>query len=246
MSALGDLGRASGRAVHSLMQPGVFWHLVWPVILAAACWVLLGYFGIGPLADMCLGILQKVPHVGEWFGETRKWSHLAAGGVLELLFWLALIPLIAATALVFISTLGLPLMIERVAGHEYLDLQPLHGGSQWGSLRTALGAFTIFVIVLMLTLPLWLIPGAGGVIVVLLSAWMNKRCLCYDALMTHADPLELVLLPHEHAGRLWLLALAGGVLALVPGLNLLVPAWISLCFVHYLLEALRVRRAAMV
>lgn len=244
MRALTDLLRASGRAVGSLAQPGVLWHLMWPVLVAVLLWGVAGFFGIGPLADWCLGILQALPHVGKWFGEAGKWSHLVAGGLLELLLWLALLPLILATALLLIATLGLPLMLERVADRDYADLARRHGGSQWGSLRTALGTFLIFLLLFVLSLPFWLIPGAGALIAALLSAWMNKRCLCYDALMNHADAGELVLLPREHAWRLRLLALIGAGLALVPVLNLIVPAWISLCFVHYLLQALRERRAA--
>lgn len=245
MCVLADLLRALGRAVGSLLQPGVLWHLMWPVLAASLFWIVAGFFGIGQLADGCLRMLQELPYVGAWFGEAGKWSHLVAGGLLEVLLWLALLPLILATSLVLIATLGLPLMLERVAARDYADLARHHGGSQWGSLRTALGAFAVFVSLFVLSLPLWLIPGAGGVIAALLSAWMNKRCLCYDALMNHADAIELVQLPHEHAWRLRLLALIGGGLALIPVLNLIVPAWTSLGFVHYLLQALRERRATL-
>jgi len=244
MQALADILTASGRALRSLLQPGVVWHLVWPVLLAALVWIIAGSFCIGPLADWSLSALHGLPRIGAWFGEAGQWSHLAASGLLEVLLWLALLPLIVATALVFIATFGLPLMLDRVAARDYADLQRRCGGSQWGSLRTALGAFAIFLILFILSLPLWLIPGVGGVISALLSAWMNKRCLCYDALMNHADALELVQLPCQHAWRLRLLALIGGVLTLVPLLNLIIPAWISLCFVHYLLNALREQRSA--
>jgi len=238
----GRLLRAMGLALRSVFQPGVFWHLLWPVLVAAVLWLVAGFVGISPLADVLMHLLQQLPLVGSWFSGEGSWSHLLANGAIELLLWLALLPLIVATAIVLLSALGLPLMIERVAGSDYADLAQHHGGTQWGSLKNALWAFVIFLLLLVASLPLWLIPGVGAVIAALLSAWMNKRCLCYDALMAHADAQELVRVPRENTGSLWLLAVLFGALSLVPVLNLLVPAWMSLAFVHYLLMLLRERR----
>lgn len=238
----GRLLRAMGLALRSVSQPGVFWHLLWPVLVAAVLWLVVGFVGISPLGGLLMHLLQQAPRVGNWFSGEGSWSHLLASGAIELLLWLALLPLIVATAIVLLSALGLPFMIEKVAGRDYADLVQHRGGTQWGSLKNSLWAFVIFLFLLVASLPLWLIPGVGAVIAALLSAWMNKRCLCYDALMVHADAQELVGVPRENTGALWLLAVLFGALSLVPVLNLLVPAWMSLAFVHYLLMLLRERR----
>ncbi|MBS1208511.1 MAG: hypothetical protein H6R19_909 [Proteobacteria bacterium] len=234
---------ASMRAIRSLIQPGMLWHLLWPALLSALIWVVLGILFIGDLAAAGEALLPGVPLLGKWFVASGAWTHLAVGGLLQILLWCLVLPLIYVSALLLLATVALPLMLERVAARDYADLQRRAGGSQWGSLRTTLLALVFFLVCLLLSLPLWLIPGAGLVISVLLSARLNQRCFSYDALMSHADADELVRLPQRYKTDLTLLGLMAGVLAFVPVLNFVVPAWSGLAFVHYLLEALRRERA---
>ncbi|MDQ7989130.1 MAG: EI24 domain-containing protein [Candidatus Dactylopiibacterium sp.] len=233
---------ACWRAFVSLLRAGMLWHLLWPTLLAAVFWLTLGGLYIGDLAAWARGALPGLPLVGAWFAG-GSFAGAAAGGLLVVSLWLLLLPLIYATALLLLATVALPMMIERVGAREYPDLARRGGGSQWGSFATSLKAALVFAGLLACSLPLWLIPGAGLVITVLLSARLNRVCFAYDALMSHADALELRRVPHEYAGELNLLALMGGVMALVPVLNLFAPAWNGLAFVHFLLEALRRERA---
>src|SRR5690606_36513578 len=89
----------------------------------------------------------------------------------------------------------------------------------------------------------WLIPGVGLVAPVLLTGWLNQRAFGYDALMLHADKPEMDRMREEQ--RMPMMVLGGGsaMLAYVPFLNLMAPAFAGLAFVHYLLEALRRDRA---
>lgn len=234
---------AATRALRSLFEPGMFWHLLWPSLLSFLLWIVLGVMFIGDLADMGVAALPTLPWVGSWFVAGGSYAHLAASGLLQLLLWFLLIPFIYITALLLLGAFALPLMLERVAARDYADLERRCGGSQWGSLRTSLLAVAAFFVLLILSLPLWLIPGAGLVITILLSARLNRACFSYDALMNHADADEMRLLPQRCSTELNLLGIAAGVLAFVPFLNFLVPAWSGLSFVHYLLEALRRERA---
>jgi len=99
-----------------------------------------------------------------------------------------------------------------------------------------------FLVLLVLSLPLWLIPGVGLIISLVLTAWLNQRAFRYDALMAHADGFEMKDLPARHASGLFGVGLFGAVMAHVPLINLFAPALSGLAFVHYLLSALRVSR----
>ena len=98
--------------------------------------------------------------------------------------------------------------------------------------------------VLIVTLPLWLIPGLGLILPWLLSAWLNQRAYRYDALMQHADRDEFARLVGTHRGKLLLVGLGAGALNYIPLANLFAPAFAGLAFVHYCLETLRGMRAA--
>ena len=94
------------------------------------------------------------------------------------------------------------------------------------------------------TLPLWLIPGMGLVLPIYWLAWLNRRTFAYDALALHATKDEWKAIFARHRGKLLLLGVLLGLLAHVPFVGLLAPAFGALAYVHYGLEALRRERDA--
>lgn len=225
-------------ALRSLARPGVFWHLVWPTLLATFLWTAAMLFSWGALVGWAEGAALDAPLVGGWLQDSG-----VAMMVLLVLFKISLVvfmlPLIYLTATLIIGAVALPMMLEKVAAQDYPDLARRGGGSNLGSLWNALKVGLGFVAMLFLSLPLWLLPGAGLLISLVLTAWLNQRAFAYDALMVHADAYELKTIPRQHHGKLFTVGLAGAVLAHVPLLNLLAPALTGLAFVHYLLGALR-------
>jgi CysZ protein len=230
------------RALHSLLRGDILWHLLWPTVLAFALWIALAVAVWGETANLLLQYVQAWPAVGKWFADGSLWA-LALTGFAHILLLLLFVPLSLLTASVLISVFALPLMLERVAASDYPELQLRRGGTQIGSITNALLALLLFIVLALLSLPLWLIPGMGIFLSIGLSAWLNQRCYRYDALMQHADAHELQALPARHRAELYALGLGAGVLAYVPLLNLFVPALTGLSFVHFLLQALREARA---
>lgn len=229
---------ASTRALRSLIRRDIFWHLIWPTVAALALWGLVAVLYWSAAVTVVLDTLQGLPMVGNWVAESGLAPVLVSITLLMLL-----VPLVYVTASVLVAVLALPFMLDRLAATDYRDLEMRHGGSLLGSVLNALVAVLLFLCVLVLSLPLWLIPGLGVAVSVLLSAWLNLRCYRYDALMNHADALELRRIARDRRGGMYALAIATALLAFVPLLNLLVPALTGLVFVHYLLEALRTERA---
>jgi uncharacterized protein involved in cysteine biosynthesis len=129
-----------------------------------------------------------------------------------------------------------------VAVRDYADLELRRGGTNLGSAWNGMVAGVLFVIGLLVSLPFWLIPGVGLVATIALTAWLNQRAFGYDALMLHADRSELARLPRLLRQPMLLLGGACALLAYVPLVNLLAPAFCGLAFVHFMLESLRRER----
>lgn len=232
---------AFGRSLRSLMRRDVLWHLLWPGLLSTVLWVSVG---IASWSAVVAGIMDWIEQT-RWIGAWVTASEVTAAVMLILVkiaLAFAFVPLIYVTAAVIVATVALPMMLERVARKDYADLELRRGGTNLGSVWNTLVATAVFVGILLLSLPLWLIPGVGLVVPILLTGWLNQRAFGYDALMLHADREELARLPK--ALRMPMLALGGAaaLLAYIPFVNLVAPAFAGLAFVHYMLEALRRER----
>ncbi len=225
------------RALASLSQTGMLWHLIWPGLLALVLWLGVALWWWSDMVTTLTHLLGSLPLVGPLLAGDTLFG-IATTVVVHFLLAFLLLPLVAVTTLLIVGVFALPLMLERVAAREYPDLERRQGGSFMGSLLNALGALIFFLILLILTLPLWLVPGLGLVLPVLLAAWLNQRVYRYDALMLHADREELRHLPKQCRSGLFLVGLGAGLLAWVPFANLLAPAFAGLASVHYCLDAL--------
>lgn len=238
---MGNVLTAYARALRSLTRPDIFWHMLWPSLIAIALWVGVGIWAWSEVGQAALRLIEVWPLVGDWVASNDA-AQLALGLGVHFLLVLLFIPLVFVTSAILVSLLALPLMLDRVAATDYQDLEQRRGGTIAGSIVNALWATCLFLVAVVLTLPLWLIPGLGLVLSVMLAAWLNQRCYRYDALMNHADAAEMRAVARARRGDMYLLGVGSGVLAYVPFLNLIVPAFTGLAFVHYLLEALRAAR----
>ena len=231
------------RAFRSLTRGDVIWHLIWPGLASLAVWAILAAIFWGSLVGGVMGWLDNWGWLASWMDG----SELGGGFVMVLVhivIGLLLLPLVYVTAALIVAAVSLPMMLEKVAATDYATIERRAGGTQIGSVTNALSAGALFVVAMVLSLPLWLVPGLGIVIPLLLTAWLNRRAFRYDALMMHADRDEMKLIPERNASGLMMLGVGCALLAYVPILNLVAPAFCGLAFVHYLIEALQQHRQA--
>lgn len=234
---MGDVLTAFGRAARSLRSAHMFWHLVWPALLALVLWVLVAFFSWSNVVAAIMDSVSAWPLAGPWMTGSEFASATMLFLVnLALLF--ALVPLIYVTAAVLVSIFAVPMMLERVALGEYPALERRDGGSTVGSIANTAWATLVFMVLFVVSLPLWLIPGFGLLATVVITAWLNQKAFGYDALMLHADAEELRRLPRAKRDAMWLVGGLCALLAYVPFVNLLAPAFSALVFVHYMLIAL--------
>lgn len=230
--------KAYGRALRSLLTPGILWHLLWPTVLAVAFWIAVAWLSWDSVGATVERLFVDVSWLN-WILQRWEASALAGAIFVKVVLGLLLIPLIYGTAMLIVAVFALPLMLDRVAAKDYPELERRNGGTLAGGVGNALLAVVVFIFGWVVTLPLWLIPGMGIVLPVLLAGYLNYRGYSYDALSAHAGADELDAVLARERGGLYLAGIVAGLLAFVPVLNLIAPAYAGLAFIHYCLEALR-------
>jgi signal transduction histidine kinase len=152
------------------------------------------------------------------------------------------LPLLMITTVLFTEIFAMPALIRYVGERHYTHLEQRRGGTVLGSTLNALASITIFLVLWIVTLPLWLTGIAGAVLPPLLSAFLAQRVFRYDALSDHAGAEEYRAIVRGARGRLLMLGLLLAPLIYVPVLNLFAPALSALAFTHFCLCELAVLR----
>ncbi len=229
------------RALRDLFQPRIIGLIIWPVLLATLLWGSLALFFRAPLYAWLQNWLTGYGVTGTLFGISFGWL----GDTLAvLLFFALLLPLINITALLITSAFAMPVLLRYVCEKDFAELETKRGGNMWGSVWNTVAGVSIFSVLWLVTLPLWLIPPLGIVLPILLSAYLNQRLFGYDALAEHASEPEYKTLVKQTRSNLWLLAILVAFIQFIPLANFIAPVFMGLAFIHFTLARLRLLRSA--
>jgi CysZ protein len=230
---------AFGQALRDLLQPRVLAVLLLPMLGSIVIWSVLAWIfwapwteGFQALIDATSAGRWLISHVGSW-----------VLGSMSALFVIALLmPAVLVTAILITELVAMPVIISVVA-RIYPGLERRGEGTVLGSVTNAIVAVTVFALLWIVTLPLWL-TGIGAVVLPALnSAYLNQRLFRYDALAEHATREEYRVLVTATKGRLYALGLLLALLYYVPILNLVAPVVSGLAYTHFCLSELeRLRR----
>lgn len=135
----------------------------------------------------------------------------------------------------------MPALIKLVADRNYPELMRENGGGVTGSVVNALLASGVFIVIWIVTLPLWAI-GIGFVVPFVAAAFMNQQLFRYDALSEHANKQEIKTVVALNKYALWILGLLTGLMQFVPVLNFFAPIFTALAFIHFGLHQLKFLR----
>jgi len=229
---------AVARALRDLFSLRVLWVVVWPMLVAILLWLVLGVTFWSTFSGWLTQGLDAIG-IQTWLAEIEPvWI---ANGIQLLLHLMLFVPAVMLTALVITALFGMPALIRVVAERDYPDLGRENGGGMIGSVWNAGIAIIVFIVLWVVTLPLWLI-GVGVIVPFVAAAWLNQRLFRYDAIAEHADADEMAALFKQERGGWWGLGMLTGLLQFVPLLNLLAPVVAALAFIHFGLARLaRVR-----
>ncbi len=228
-----ELFAAFTHALRDMMRGDILWHLIWPPVLAAAFWGVVGFLIWAHGLSLMTQIVPQLPWSGwEWV------AHWAAVFLLLASF----ATLIYLTTILLVALVVLPYLINYVAARNYPDLVR-HGQHAFArSLTNTLVAGGVFLVGGLLSLSLLLIPGVILVLPLFWTAWLNQRTFRVDALVEHATAAELSHLVRAKKPWFYLAGTGCALLAHVPVVQLAVPVFTALVFVHLGLASLREQR----
>ncbi|GAA0845337.1 MAG: hypothetical protein CL858_24005 [Cupriavidus sp.] len=215
---MNDIFRSFARALVSQLHPRMLMLTVVPFILATVLWGGMLWWGWEPIMTTARTLLEGSAFTS-WIYSMLDWLGLQSlRTVVAPLFVLTLaIPLVIASMLIFISLFSVPAVVRHL-DRSYPDLLKAHGGSIAGSVFQALGNTVVFLLLMIVTLPLWLIPPFFALIPPVLWGWLTYRVMTYDALSEHATAEERKTLMKRHRVPLLAIGVAVGLLGSAPTL----------------------------
>ncbi|HVK95180.1 MAG TPA: EI24 domain-containing protein [Noviherbaspirillum sp.] len=210
---------AFGRALLSQLHIKMLLLTVLPFVVSAAIWGVLLWLGLQPTIDW----LHAYFAAHEGFavaGEVLGWFGLGAikTVLVPLLAMWVLLPLMILTALMFVGTMAMPVIVRHVGHRHYPDLEQRHGGTLAGSLWIATYSFIVFVVLWLVTLPLTLFPPLTFLVQPALWGWLTYRVMAYDALAEHASAQELKDVMRIHRWPLLAIGTIAGAMGAAPTL----------------------------
>ncbi len=227
-------------ALGNLLHPRMLWLMLWPVLIALGIWGTLAIVFWAQLAVWLAGLINQWLTTG-WLAI--QWDMQGAALIAaKFLILVMLVPLIQLTALLILSTFGMPAMVEHVAVRSYPGLEQRKGGSLAGSLWNGAVALCGMALLILVSIPFWVFPPLWPMIPVAILGWVNQRVLRYDALAEHADTAEMLQVFAGRRPSLYLLGLVLALMAYIPLVGFFAPVLFGLSFIHYLLAALKVHR----
>jgi len=230
---------AIGRALRDLLQPRVLAVLVLPMLGALIVWAGLAFF----FWDAWTGALRSVVEgttVARWLAGWGATWIIESLGVLVVI--VLLLPATLVTAILITELVAMPVIVS-VAGRSHPALEKRHGGTTLGSIGNTMSTVSLFALLWVVTLPLWL-TGIGAVVLPALNAaFLNQRLFRYDALADHASAEEYRQVVARNKGGLFVLGLVLAPLYYVPVVNLAAPVITGLAFTHFCLRALAALRS---
>ena len=249
------------RAVLYCLHPRVIALSVLPLIIMGAVSLGLGYFFWEDAISAIRSNLESYELANtmvQWL-EGIGLSSLRLVLAPALLLMLA-IPVIVIASLLFVAVFMTPTMVALVAERRFPLLERKRGGTFLTSLLWSLGSTLLALVVLVVSIPLWLVPPLILILPPLIWGWLTYRVMSYDALAEHASADERRQIIRENRGTLLGIGVISGYLGAAPSLlwasgamfvamaPILVPVaiWIytlvfafsSLWFAHFALAAL--------
>jgi hypothetical protein len=231
---MGDVLTAIARAIRDVLEPRILALLFLPMLIAFVLWSALAFV----FWDTWTGAFRELvanTAAARWLAQHGATWLLEGIGIFLLIA--LLLPAIFITAMVLTELFAMPAIVS-VASRRHPGLERRRGGTVIGSVANAGLAITVFALLWLITLPLWL-TGIGAVVLPALnSAYLNQKLFRYDALSEHAARDEYVEIVRRNRLRLFGLGLLLAPLYYVPLVNLAAPVFTGLAFAHFSLSQL--------
>ncbi len=262
-AVLDALARAAGYCLH--------WRVIAlslaPLLLAGGAAALLGWFFWERALDAVRSTLESWSLVEAML----RWIESAVGVdartlVVPLIVVVLALPAVVLVSLLVVALVMTPSIVRLVARRRFPALEARRGATLWQATWRSLSSSVLALVLLVLSLPLWLVPPLVLVLPPLIWGWLTYRVMAFDVLAEHASAEERGALLAAHHWPLLAIGVACGALGALPGalaalaglallplapvlvpvivwLYTLVFAFSALWFAHYALAALALARS---
>jgi hypothetical protein len=206
-----------------------------PLALTLLLWGAVLWTGLQPLLDW----LQASFAEYGWFEASGGLLSTLGLGVFKvmvvpLLAIALLLPLMIASALLFMGVIAMPAIERHVGSTQYPKLERKQGGSFLGSVAINVGSTAVFAVLWLLALPLYAVPPLAWLVQAGLWAWVTSRVMSYDALAAHASLDERRELMRRHRSALIAIGFASGLAGALPGIAWMGGALLSIVLFPFL------------
>jgi hypothetical protein len=220
---MGPVVRSYGRALAAQFSGKMLLLSVLPLILSVLLWGGLLYLFFQPLLDFVQ--VQFATH--DAFKTSNGVLSMLGLGMLKtmvvpLIAMLLLLPLMILSSLLFMGVIAMPAIARHVGQRQFPQLEKKHGGSLLGSLLVNLSGMAIFIVLWLLSLPLYAVAPLALLVQVALWGWLTARVMSYDALADYASEDERAAIKRLHGRSLMLIGMVSGAAGALPGI-----AWIG-------------------
>ncbi len=233
---MNEIAKALVKAFASLLHPRMLLLMLWPVLVAFVMWLGLAY-AFWSQAAAWLQLQFEQSDVITWAISVWPLTYLATH-LAWILLVLLFVPVVLVTAVLIIGVFAMPAMVAHVAERAYPQLERRQGGSFAGSVWNSMMALIWLVLLVLLSLPLWLIPPLWPLLPIVLFGYLNQRVFPYDALAEHASAWEMETLIRRERVELFLLGVALALFGMIPLIGFFAPVYGGLAFIHYCLARL--------
>lgn len=234
-----DTFNALLKALKCLFHPKMLSLILWPMFLATLFWGGTAYYFWHDWVNILTDFAGQFNTTAYLQRHELSWI---AGYFISFILFLLLLPVIYTTALLITSIFAMPLMVSHIASKDFPNLELKHGGTVAGSVWNGLVAILIYVILWVITIPLWLFTPFAVLIPILLTAYLNQRLFRYDALADHASAPEFEKIMERSSTKFYIMGAALALLQFVPILQFFTPVYIGLAFIYLSLTELEVLR----
>jgi hypothetical protein len=139
-------------------------------------------------------------------------------GIAALIVIALTIPVVVAFTLVLVALWITPAIVTLVSRRRFPLLERRHGGSWWLGLFASLAYTVGALLMVMITLPFWLVPGLALVLPPVIWGWLTARVMGFDALAEHATAPEREAILRAHRWPLLIMGIICGFLCGVPSM----------------------------
>jgi hypothetical protein len=218
-SVTGAFWRAAGYCLH----PRVIVASLAPLVLAGAIVLGLAWWAWLPTVELVRAWTETWAPAQTALGWLDSFG---AGGVRLLLAPLLIVavavPLVVVLTLLLVAALMAPAIVDLVAARRFPTLERRRSAGPWLTALWAIGFALASLVLMVLTLPLWLLPPLALVLPALLWGWLAYRVFSFEALAGHASADERRRVLGENRGALLAIGVVSGAMGVAPALLLFV------------------------